>query len=468
MDKQKSAIIGTRSCGELRQGGLILKTRSIFLPRAFLVGILAAGMAAGSSSCSSKQGNGDGENEIQAVPIPATSKDYIVLAWNDLGMHCLNPTYDKAVILPPYNTVWAQVVRRGDPPKIVTAGLSVKYSIVNNSYSYGKRDYGQFWDFCVQLFGTTLAHDTGLNLDDPNVHNGLSGLMVSKTDHFQVSGIPLTPVDDAGAWNPYQVVEIVVSDVSSGAELARTKATVPTSDEIHCDRCHGQDALLDVLTKHDERQGTKLVAQRPILCASCHGSPVLGLSGPGSSGRYLSGAIHSFHASRGAACYDCHPGPTTQCSRSTAHSAADGNCQNCHGSLDAVGNSVLSGTRVPWVDEPKCATCHPGVAEVDTGSALYRNATGHGGLSCPACHGSPHAMIPSKQASDNVLASQYQTSVKSLGSCGACHGNSKGEGLGEFLEAHGGTRATACSVCHTAVRTNNAAQWPHQFQWKAR
>ena len=26
---------------------------------------------------------------------------YTVLAWNDLGMHCLNPSYDIGVILPP-------------------------------------------------------------------------------------------------------------------------------------------------------------------------------------------------------------------------------------------------------------------------------------------------------------------------------------------------------------------------------
>ena len=50
------------------------------------------------------------------MPAATTSARYVVLAWNDLGMHCLNPTYDTAVILPPYNTVWAQVIQRGNPP----------------------------------------------------------------------------------------------------------------------------------------------------------------------------------------------------------------------------------------------------------------------------------------------------------------------------------------------------------------
>ena len=55
-------------------------------------------------------GNGDGDGDGVA------GGDYVVLAWNDLGMHCLNPTYDQLIILPPYNTLWAQVVERGDPP----------------------------------------------------------------------------------------------------------------------------------------------------------------------------------------------------------------------------------------------------------------------------------------------------------------------------------------------------------------
>ena len=46
-------------------------------------------------------------------PAPPAQGDYVVLAWNDLGMHCLNPSYDKLVVLPPFNTIWAQVIKRG-------------------------------------------------------------------------------------------------------------------------------------------------------------------------------------------------------------------------------------------------------------------------------------------------------------------------------------------------------------------
>lgn len=417
-------------------------------------------------SCSSSGGDGNGD-EDDAVPIPATSLTYVAFAWNDLGMHCLNPTYDQAVILPPYNTVWVQVVKRGDPPEIVTAGIRVDYAIHNNTYSYGKRSYGQFWDFMPQLFGASLPHDYGLNLEDPDIHNTLSGTMVVIGDHFQANGIPVVPVDDALVYNPYQIADITVRDSGTNAILVQTQATVPTSDEFNCAKCHGADPLLDVLVRHDSEEGTNLVGARPVLCASCHGSPALGQTGKGSAGHYLSESIHGYHASRGAVCYDCHPGQVAKCNRSAAHTSTDGNCITCHGTMADVAGSIATGGRIPWVSEPKCATCHAGIAQVDTSPTLYRNASGHNGISCPACHSSPHAMVPSSQASDNYQAIHYQTTVATIGSCKVCHSTSKGEGIAEFLEGHA-NRATACSVCHTAAPSANAAQWPHQFQWKSR
>lgn len=401
---------------------------------------------------------------------PSQTEEYVVFAWNDLGMHCLNPTYDTAVILPPYNNLFVQVVQKGNPPKVVTAGLTVSYRLLNNTYSYGKRDYGQFWDYCSQLFGITLAANTGLNLVDSNVHNGLSGDMLAKTDYFVADGIPLTPVDDALAWNPYQVAEITVKN-STGTVVAQTQATVPTSDELNCGRCHGTNAFANILNKHDDEERTSLFNSKPVLCAKCHGSPALGQTGRGSSGMYLSEAIHTLHSETNAACYDCHPGALTKCNRSLKHTADDGNCTTCHGNLTQVGGTITSNQRIPWVNEPKCATCHVNIAEVDTGTALYRNSKGHGSLYCEACHSSPHAMVPSREASDNYQAMQYQSKAKTIGSCGACHNSSRGiQDLSEFASEHGGTnyeRKNACHICHTAVSTDTT-KWPHAYQWKDR
>jgi hypothetical protein len=217
------------------------------------------------------------------------------------------------------------------------------------------------------------------------------------------------------------------------------------------------------------------MADAPVLCASCHGSPVLGASDSGSSGLYLSQAIHGFHAEQaGVACYDCHPGTQTQCNRSLRHTDSDGNCIACHGTMSDVSGTIAGG-RVPWATEPKCISCHDGVQGVDTGSTLYRNDTGHGGVYCAGCHQSPHAMVPSREATDNYQARQYQNASVTIGSCAACHGSSRGEedeGLVGFLEKHAGSNPeerSACHVCHTALPANiGAAQFPHQFTWQAR
>ena len=386
------------------------------------------------------------------------------------------------------------------PPQVVTAGLSVDYRILDNTYSYGKVapghwNFSQFWDNMTALFGTTRPINKGLNLVDPTIQNGLAGAMVANTDHFQVNGIPLTPINDSdlATENPYQVAEITVKN-AAGTVVAQTRATVPTSFEISCGLCHttNSNPLLDVIEKHNAAvPAVTLSTTAPVLCASCHPSPALASTGSGTPPpKYLSEAIHGFHATKttpaGAAitCYNCHPGATAKCNRSLRHTATDGNCTACHGTMAEVASSVTSGGRIPWFAEKStCATCHNAggvIAEVATAGALYRNATGHGGLSCPACHGSPHAMVPSSQASDNYQAHQYlgslpgaSTAEKSIGSCGVCHGASRGPGGGASAASWAGQHAaettSACNVCHTGFTAPaNAALWPHQFQWKAR
>jgi len=408
-------------------------------------------------------------SDTQISDLPTPTGNYVVFAWNDLGMHCLNPSYDKLVILPPYNNLMVQVIKKGKIPEIITSGLSVEYSLVNNTSSADKGDYGQFWTNGIQLFGamfniTSLAPNVGLK------GMGLSGTMTASTGYFIAEGIPATPIDDSGTKDPFQQAIVSVKD-QSGNILATTKATIPTSDEINCAKCHGTDAFNDILRKHDIAHGTTLMNSKPVLCAGCHGSPALGQMTAGSSGKFLSEAIHGYHADKNAACYDCHPGTTAKCNRSIAHTSADGNCITCHGTMDEVASTIEQG-RVPWVTEPKCVTCHKNVTEVDTGNDLYRNSHGHGNLYCTVCHGSPHAMYPSSNTKDNYQSQQYQGAdkpVKTIGSCGVCHRNSRGESnSNEFAEKHGGAnpeKKIACHTCHTEVPTNTQ-QWPHSYTWK--
>lgn len=444
------------------------------------------GGSAGATASGGSGGAGGTLPEAGDDAFVAIQGELVVLAWNDLGMHCLNPRYDELVILPPYNTLRAQVILKGNPPQLVTSGVTVEYRIIGNTYSYGKKDafgadFAQFWDYSEKVFGVSLEKDRGLNLDDPSLHHGLSGAMVASTADFHADGIPLTPVDDNGTWNPFQVAEVTVKD-GAGNVRAQTRATVPTSDEIDCAGCHskggagtqsiggGQDSPFhNILASHDQMHGTGLVAEKPVLCASCHGSPALGAKDKGSAGLFLSAAIHSSHAPRGATCYSCHPGSQTQCSRSVAHTTTDGNCTTCHGTMEQVGQSAMA-SRTPWAQEPACVTCHAGIPEVDTGAALYRNSAGHGGVKCEGCHGSPHAMVPSREAADNYQALQYQHAARTIGSCGACHASSRGASEGNFAEVHAGPGAehsSACNVCHTQVSADTS-HFPHAFQWKNR
>jgi hypothetical protein len=443
--------------------------------RPIIPALLVLALTALLGACSADNDKGT----VTPVDIPAASMSHIVLAWSERGMHFLNSTYDAEVLSPPYNTIVAQVVRRGDPPEIVTTGITLEYRLVGNTYSYGKstedpvRDYAQFWDNALALFDVDLALNTGLNFVDPDVHNGLTGSMVLRGDRFVVDGVPVVPIDDEGTWNPYQVAEIVARDAASGLELARTTTAAETSDEINCAKCHGQTIgdveIGSVLQEHDDGHETTFVDDGlPVFCAECHGSAGLGRPGAGSADKSLSYAIHIQHYAQSIGCYDCHPGAETLANRSSAHTSETGDCTACHGDLTNVASTIAYG-RVPWTNEPSCVDCHTFVAEVDTGTALYRDGAGHGGLACPACHGPAHAQIPSNQEADNAQAVKYQAKALSLGSCRVCHSKSKGGGLAGVVEAHGGARPTSCVVCHTGpIRTTNPYHFPHRFQIRSR
>ena len=71
------------------------------------------------------------------VPNTAKTSEYLVIGWNNLGMHCYNPDFSSLAILPPYNTLRAQVIKIGKVPQIVSGDpkISVEYSFPDNTYS---------------------------------------------------------------------------------------------------------------------------------------------------------------------------------------------------------------------------------------------------------------------------------------------------------------------------------------------
>jgi hypothetical protein len=155
-------------------------------------------------------------------------------------------------------------------------------------------------------------------------------------------------------------------------------------------------------------------------------------------------------------CYFCHPGKNTKCLRG-AMATAGLDCQDCHGGMLAVGgfyNLKTTGQpRQPWIDLPKCQSCHTGDALDHTGislilrrtysrsdpaatprlaanqryaenvDTLFRFSLGHGGVACQACHGSPHAEWPVREgANDNITAQKIQGHTGVISECTVCHG----------------------------------------------
>jgi hypothetical protein len=354
---------------------------------------------------------------ILAAYKPPTLDNYVIISWNDLGMHCANKNFQNLCILPPYNNLKAQVILRGSSttmPQLITSDVIVNYSIPGNTISTNKTN---FWDYEDQLFGVNLPPNIGLT------GVGLSGQMAIATpgnDYFFVEGIPVTPYQDNNLQteDPFQQALVELYDMQNNL-LAQAEPVIPVSNEISCvsSGCHSSEA--NILNEHEEEGGFD-PNNTPILCAECHSDNALGTPGhPGVPS--LSQAIHEAHGEETNNCYKCHPGTNTQCLRDTMHTAGM-ICQDCHGSVAQVGSSIAQG-REPWLEEPQCgdAACH-GSNYAEEAGKLFKNSKGHGGLFCSACHGSPHAIYTSEEPRDNAQIVALQGYAGILTECSVCHG----------------------------------------------
>jgi hypothetical protein len=276
--------------------------------------------------------------------------------------------------------------------------------------------------------------------------------------YFIAEGIPLTDIldKDAAAQTiyPFQKAVITVKDANDPSMiLAQLTVVAPVSTELSCQNCHADDAdattrypitptgkiETNILAIHDYLNvisyttyladypdllaKTPLLEHQPVNCDWCHGSNATGAPVVGQM-KSLSNAMHGHHNPTNApditpdtaGCYNCHPGPTTQCLRDTMSQNFSVNCTNCHGDITEVAQNPD-----PWLNEPKCsiAGCHG--SGYDTTQALYRQSTGHGGLYCEACHDSTHAISPSREANDSIKFMTLQGHTGSLSDCTTCH-----------------------------------------------
>jgi len=407
--------------------------------------------------------------------------DYVLLVWNDLGMHCISDNEKYFSFLPPANTLNAQLFKRGPLPQVVTKNVKLVYEV--EPMHADPEKHSMFWKYSREIFGAEIPSGKGL------AGKSVNDVMDARGNYFAADLIPVVPYRDDDVYSPYPVFTVSAIDQTTGELLIATKAVTPVSTEMGCKNCHGGDfawngisgvsdeTAENILAAHDRYNGTTLLPDaqkgRPRLCQSCHADPAVGA--PGKSGILnFSSAVHGFHANYlpdmdNTSCNMCHPSAATgntNCYRGR-HAITGINCTNCHGRIEDHALSLLAGQssipqakvlsanlvpllardkaavnpRTPWLNEPDCKGCHTNFnINIDgfSGTAynqwasgfneLYRNRTDNHGVRCIACHGSTHAVygaqnIYEKQR-DNMQPLQYQNIAGTIGTynnCAVCH-----------------------------------------------
>ncbi len=427
---------------------------------------------------------GTGATSSSGTGSTVAAQSVVVVAWNDLGMHCVDgKDYSVFSILPPYNNLHAQVVSRNGGG-LVSSGVSVTYEATPdttgsiNTISSTKTN---FWNWVKALFGVALAPDTGLNLSNPSLHNPVPSTVPAALQYnasqgwWNAEGIPLLPYPDnyaiTGQKNYYPMVKVVARDPSGNA-LASTSVVLPVSDEMSCVTCHAsnsdaaakpsagwvgdpsteRDWKRNILRLHDEKfpnavatagqqsrypAGLLLASAdsgQPVLCASCHQSNAL--QTPAIPGiEPLTTAIHSLHAkvtdpatgtaldasSNRASCYNCHPGATTNCLRGVM-----ANARNPDGSY-AI----------------QCQSCHGNLSQVGASAR-------QGWLdepTCQSCHTTDatgaYQRYTSAFVSSGVVRAALDTRFATTPNVPAA-----GKSLYRYSTGHGGLQ---CEACHGAT-----------------
>lgn len=359
--------------------------------------------------------------------------DYIILSSAKTGMACYQENFSSFLILPPGNTLRVQVFRRSDEGiKLVTAGITVYYSIIDNTTSADKIN---FWDYAA-YYGYNLAPNIGIT------GNGLSGRMQLSADrkYFEASAIPVTPFNDGSkTLNPYQFASITVTSTQTGEILRKINdVVIPVSNELDCSICHGDvNTDANILRSHDRLSGTNLTGDLAkgvrYKCADCHKDNALGTTGL-TGLPALSQAIHGYHADKMSVstiepkCYSCHPGPVSKCYRGAMYVAGIG-CINsqCHGDMQNIADSQKLG-REAWIDEPDCSECHGALYATNDG-ALYSSSflvnsadsRMNNIILCTSCHNSPHAEWVSSNRKDNLLPIRILGHPDFIRPCTVCH-----------------------------------------------
>jgi len=477
--------------------------------KTILIWLAAAAITVWLGGCQDDDATG-GDINISYPTGFGNSGAYTLLAWNDLGMHCMDgKDFSVFSILPPYNNLNAQLIKKeGTANKHVTSGVMITYTAApsldgkyntTSVYDNSNNLKTNFWDYVGKLFNANSDPDIGLTGNHaPDLTENNLSYNVSE-NWWEATGLPLTPYNDDGGRNYYPMVYVVAKD-GSGNVLATTTVVLPISDEMDCRACHSskggynatmpsagwendadpeKDFKWNILRLHDEKFPTAVSDHQsdlngydnaglyataksgnPVLCATCHASNAL--PGTGLSGvKPLTEAIHSLHDSaidptngqtlnsstNRDACYRCHPGATTKCLRGAMGKMSNIQCQSCHGSMSAVGAHGRAG----WLEEPNCQACHQNGMRYDTAVTDMQTGTLRAALDAR------FATNPDTPDS-NVSLYRFSTGHGQM-QCEACHGSIHAIYPSSHLEdnlqsitvqGHVGTIAE-CATCHDTI-----------------
>ena len=418
---------------------------------------------------------------LEVPEFDKNKNQYVLLAWNDLGMHCISDNEKYFSFLPPANTFNAQLFKRGEKPELITSDVILTYEVEEGNNHPEQRS--MFWEYSKQIFGVQVPVPKGLKGKTTN------DTMDLQVNHFAAELFPNLPYREDQLYNPFPMYTIKAIEKSSGKILIETKAVSPVSTEMGCLNCHGgnwawngvsgvsDETAENILAAHDKYNQTTLLEDakngNPKLCQTCHADPAVGAPGKPDVLNFSS-AVHGFHANYLSnmdhqACNMCHPSRiegNTTCYRGR-HMKTGINCTECHGRIEDHALGLLAGQatkkaatrlsaslvpywvkdksiinpRTPWLIEPDCKSCHINFnirEDKYSGTSfniwvagfgdLYRNRTDEQGVMCIACHGSTHAVYGAEnkfgKQRDNMQPLQYQGIAGTIGThqnCKVCH-----------------------------------------------
>ncbi|MBU4230716.1 MAG: cytochrome ubiquinol oxidase subunit I, partial [Proteobacteria bacterium] len=124
---------------------------------------------------------------LAPLPFDPEQDGYVLLAWNSLGMHSISDADGTFSLMPPANDLFAQLIKRGPIPEVVTEGVALSFRVEPGF----EKPAGQvgFWKDLPALFGRSLPDNIGLS------GQGLSGVMQLKQAgrSFVAEKVPVVP-----------------------------------------------------------------------------------------------------------------------------------------------------------------------------------------------------------------------------------------------------------------------------------